>query len=99
MRPRAPQRPTPSAPSYGLLASAGEGGEVLGVARKTPDHPGALFGGERPVEVHDQPPQVLVPALILANELLGPPQLRLFEGLGESSAELGRAVSAHQRRH
>src|SRR5690349_1361830 len=99
MRPRAPQRPTPSAPSYGLLFSAGEGGEVLGVARKTPDHPGALFGGERPVELHDEPPQVLVPAPVLADELLVPPQLRLLEGLGESPAELRSAATAHQRRH
>src|SRR5690242_2210471 len=99
MRARGPRRPRFSATSYGLLFFAGEGGEVLGVARKTLDHPGALFGGERPVEIHYEPPQVLVPALVLANELLGPPQLRLLEGPGEIPAELLRAVLLRQRRH
>src|SRR6267143_1017084 len=87
-----------AAGSRGLLSSSGENREILGVVGKAPDHLRALLRRERPVEVHDKLPQVLVPALVLANELLGAARLRPGKHLGEAPAELLRLVLLPERR-
>src|SRR5712691_8130576 len=79
-----------AAGSRGLLSFSGENGEVLGVVGKAPDHLRALLRGERSVEIHDELSQILVPAPVLANELLGAAQLRFVEHHGEAPAELLR---------
>src|SRR5882672_10069643 len=84
--------------SRGLLSSSGENREILGVVGKPPDHLRALLRREGPVEVHDELPQVLVPALVLANELLGAAQLRPGKHLGEAPAELLRLALLLERR-
>src|SRR5258708_36571394 len=58
---------------------------------------GATHRGSRPVEIHDELPQVPVPALVLANELLGAAQLRPGKHLGEAPAELLRLVLPLER--
>src|SRR5258708_14654139 len=97
----APGRPRPAsraAGSRGLLSSSGENRQILGVVGKPPDHMRALLRGERPVEIHDELPQVPVPALVLANELLGAAQLRPGKHLGEAPAELLRLARPPQPR-
>src|SRR5712691_8690921 len=87
-----------AAGSRGLLSFSGENGEVLGVVGKAPDHLRALLRGERPVEIHDELSQILVPALVLSDELLGAARLRPLEHLGKAPAELLRLVLLLERR-
>src|SRR6266853_895625 len=87
-----------AAGSRGFLSFSGENGEVLGVVGKAPDYLRALLRGERPVEIHDELSQILVPAPVLANELLGAVQLRSLERLGEMPAELLRFALSLERR-
>src|SRR5258706_10465084 len=87
-----------AAGSRGLLSFAGENREVLGVVGKPPHHLRALLRRQRPVEVHDELSQVLVPALVLSNELLGAARLRPGKHLGETPAERLRLVLLLERR-
>src|SRR5712692_1066690 len=104
-----PRRMPPGAPpgakreprllrSRGLRLFSGENGAILSVTREAPDHLHALCRRERAVEIGDELREILVPAPVLAKELLGAARLRPGEHLGELPAELVRLAVLFEQR-